>query len=784
MKKIIVISEQPKDIFSDYLLGKDLLPVQRLALTAANEFLSLHDPSLLELILVVNQKIEVATNIKKLFSNLRVVAVNGGAESFSPHLTVVYGDKDQDIFPYRDFSHFQELLFSSAPRPDKLLKFFRANRKNIYYKVLTDKVGFRSEGGNIDLLAFIEGLIFLSEHCLAWMEEWAKEVSQMDFGVNFSFNRDKKIKSIVVPVQNEYRGLPIFKDGDQVGFEEEHGSIDDLTATVVQVSEGEMLVNFGTTINRRHLEKMIRYRPQPQFLNRKISFLKDQLKWFKNLVRRLYVESPINYLANCANSLNSNETVVPYQHQIIFDKETEKILRDESQVKALVDGLGPKFFNFIIGPAGTGKTFVTAALTQQFLAQNKIVLLLSHSNLGVDNLIVEVAKHVDTKQIFRFGNDPNVISPAAQEFHNRRRQEKNFFGFPDDSNRIAEKRFIKERLDKGEGLVLACTLDSYQSVINLRELKIKPDIVIIDEASRGLFHEFIPVIGAAKQKVVFIGDNRQLGNITPSRELSEYLREKLAELPEDYGIGAISLPKSLVDYFNMGFFNSLIELKYFEPNLLSCNRRSLTRISNLISRTFYESRLIPGRFNPYNEGQIIFLDTKNVPKFKDERKGTSFHNPIEAAYVVQQFMKQAIQHVKGGGKITDLVIISPYMAQVRLLKKKLRNQLLFHPVLKEQVTPKNIDEILEQLVITVDAIQGGQRKIVFVSLVRSNADNEIGFNHDIRRLNVALSRAQDKLVIIGNSSPFLGCDYPDIRAAFKGMISYVKAKGIYKKLIP
>ncbi len=782
MKKILIISEQPKDIFSDYFLGKDL-PVQRLALNAANEFLSLHDRSLLEFALVVNQKDEVAARIKRLFPDLRVAAANGGAESFSPNLAIVYGEKDKDVFPYRDFGHFQELLFSTAPRPEKMLEFSGTNRKDIHYRVAVDKINFRPEGGGCNLAAFVDGLVFLSKHFLSWMEEWAKEVSQMDFAVSFSFKRDKKIKSIVVPIQNEYRGLPIFKDGDQVGFEEEHGSIASLIATIVQVSEGEMLVNFEAAINRRRLENVFRYRPQPQFLNRKIAFLKEQLKWFEDL-RQPYVESPVDYLSNCANFPNSNETAAPYQHQIVFDKETEKILRDESQVKALVDGLGPKFFNFIIGPAGTGKTFVTAALAQQFLVQKKIILLLSHSNLGVDNLIIEVAKHIDAKQIFRFGNDPTVISPAAQGFHNRQRQEKNFFGFPDDSNRIAEKRFIKERMDRGLGLVLACTLDSYQSVINLRELKIKPDIVIIDEASRGLFYEFIPVIGGAKQKVVLIGDNRQLGNITPSRELSDFLRKKLAELPGDCGVGAISLPKSLVDYFNMGFFNSLIELGYFEPNLLSCNRRSLTRISNLISRIFYDNRLIPGRFNPYNEGQIIFLDTKNVPKFRDERKGTSFHNPVEATYVAKQFIRQGIQHVKSGGKITNLVVISPYMAQVRLLKKKLRNHLLFHPALKEQVTPENIDGVLEQLVITVDAIQGGQRKIVFVSLVRSNEDNEIGFNHDIRRLNVALSRAQDKLVIIGNSSPFLGCDYPDIRAAFKGMIGYVKAKGIYKKLIP
>jgi superfamily I DNA and/or RNA helicase len=264
--------------------------------------------------------------------------------------------------------------------------------------------------------------------------------------------------------------------------------------------------------------------------------------------------------------------------------------------------------------------------------------------------------------------------------------------------------------------------------------------------------------------------------------LTAFLQGEFDALPESSSIKALELPKSMVEYFNKGFFNSLIELEYFRPNLLNCNRRSLIGISNLVSRVFYEDRLVPGRFDPYNEGKIIFLDTKKIAKFEEKKKGTSFYNPIEAVYLVKQFIPLAVKQIKAGGKITDLVIISPYMAQVRWLKKKLRNQLLFNPTIKKQVTPENVDDILNQMVITVDAIQGGQRKIVFVSLVRSNDRNEIGFNNDIRRLNVALSRAQELLIIIGNSAPFLGCPYSDIRQAFLGIIKYIKAKGVYKKL--
>lgn len=781
MTEMLVINEQPKDVFSDHLLGKDR-PIERLKLVDAIQLLGTR-PDYTDLIILVNESLLGAVKVKALAPPSRVIAVTGGAKDFSPFMTVVYGLNDYDEFSYRDAEDFRHLVYySNGSRPEKLLRFSKAGRNQNKYQVEKERIRKKPEERNYKLQVFIRAMVFLSGHCLEWLKDWARDVSAMSFPTDFSFKRDKKISNIVVRLSNEHRGLPVFKDGDQVGFYEKHDLEPSVIGTVLQIGDGEMLVNFSAPFKRRSLERMEFFRPQPQFLNLKISCLEEKLHWFEAIDGQMRIDSPARYLANAGSGRNANENFVPHQDPVVFSKETEKILRDKSQVEALVDCLGEKYFNFIIGPAGTGKTFVTAVLGQQFKEQGKIILLLSHSNLGVDNLTLEIAKHLPPEFIFRLGNNLKAISPAARAFHNQERQEKNFFGFPDDMSRVAEKRFLKKRLEDKKSLVLACTLDSYQTIKNLQELKIVPDIVIIDEASRGAFYEFLPPVIDAKDKVIFIGDPRQLGNIAPSKELTAYLEEKVAGWSGKNVAEGLKLPKSIVDYFNRGFFNSLIELGYFKPNLLTCNRRSLVTISNLVSQVFYEGQLIPGRFNPYKEGKIIFLDTKRVPKFKEERKGTSYYNPIEGTYLVKQFMIQAVKHVKAGGEITDLVIISPYMAQVRWLKAHLRKNLLFHTALKEKVNEKNINSILDQLVITVDAIQGGQRKIVFTSLVRSNENKEIGFNNDIRRLNVALSRAQELLIIIGNSQPFLDCSYPDINAAFKEIIWYVRRKGVYKKL--
>ena len=227
-----------------------------------------------------------------------------------------------------------------------------------------------------------------------------------------------------------------------------------------------------------------------------------------------------------------------------------------------------------------------------------------------------------------------------------------------------------------------------------------------------------------------------------------------------------------------GFFNSLVGNQYLLTSMLRVNRRSLPKIVEIVN-TFYEGKLIPGRFNPNSSGSVIFLDTKELCSTSEYREGSSWNNPLEVSILLKRLMSLAIKNINDGRKLTDLVVITPYMAQVRLLKKKLRNNLLFHTSFKALVNPENIDEILEKLVITVDAIQGGQRKDVLTSLVRSNDDQEIGFNKDIRRFNVAMSRAQDLLIIIGNSEPFIGCDHESIKNAFLQILELVKRDNKY-----
>ena len=113
---------------------------------------------------------------------------------------------------------------------------------------------------------------------------------------------------------------------------------------------------------------------------------------------------------------------------------------------------------------------------------------------------------------------------------------------------------------------------------------------------------------------------------------------------------------------------------------------------------------------------------------------------------------------KEGLGVVKIGIISPYKGQVKFLEKLLDN----HP-------NKNIINIG-----TVDGFQGQEREIIYISLVRSNDNSEIGFLSDVRRMNVALTRAKRKLIVIGDSATLANHPF------YKKFLAYTEEINAYK----
>ena len=796
MLKITIISEQPGGIFIEYLQGRKGIEIVRLKPSEINQ-LDKEDESLR--ILVINLK-KLAPSIKEDFPLARVMAVDGGGtEKFHSYIKVIHVDKNHDYHIFDSWKKFEEIIFSSGHR--KKNKFLYA-KTGIgpdrdaceFYKVHSDLVDIypRIIPHGKELMDFIDAMTFLSERYLVWMKDWVKSVSYLDFKIEFPFNDSKIAKTVELPLtENELRGLPIFKIEDRINFWDENNNLV-ISGFVRQINKTKMQVSLDRLMRRKDLKTITRFRPAPDFLTKKLDYWQSYLSEFEDLRMKAtyersirgYAKSPIDFLADCANMFDCSPSNNLQNTLFGFSKSSRNILRDDSQMTALINATSSRFIKLVSGPAATGKTFFGACAIEKFIKERKIVIMVSHSNLGVDQMLCETAKHIDPKYIFRIGNNPEVMTKQAKTLHKTSRHERGFFGENEGLTdpTMAEFRYIKELIQQDAGLVFGCTLDSYHLLAKiLKKLKKKPEIGIIDEASKGYFFELLPIIFAVEEKICFIGDDQQIGNIAPPKELVTFLENSLEDndLPYDHPINQLKLPKSFVYYFNYGFFNSLIELGYFPVDLLKINRRSLKNISDMVSEVFYNGEVICGLFNPKDTGIVILYDTKNIEKAFDKSDGTSSYNTTEISWSTKKLMHSAVHEVKKGGSINNLVYLTPYSAQVRRVKGKLRKNLIFSTELKKQVNPENINEVLNGLVRTVDGIQGGQSEIVFASLVKSNDENDIGFNNDHRRIRVAFSRAMRLMVIICNSETFINCDFPEISEIFIKMISYIKRRGKY-----
>ena len=138
---------------------------------------------------------------------------------------------------------------------------------------------------------------------------------------------------------------------------------------------------------------------------------------------------------------------------------------------------------------------------------------------------------------------------------------------------------------------------------------------------------------------------------------------------------------------------------------------------------------------------LLFIDTAGRG-FEEKQEGTSIVNPDEAEFVLKH-LTDYIDVLKTHYEVVDfpsIGIIAPYMEQVKVLRAALASS--------------GIEEELRSKITinTVDSFQGQERDVIYLSLTRSNDEQTIGFLSDIRRMNVAMTRAKRKLVVIGDSA--------------------------------
>ena len=425
----------------------------------------------------------------------------------------------------------------------------------------------------------------------------------------------------------------------------------------------------------------------------------------------------------------------------------------------------------IRGPPGTGKTTVIAEIALQILKRDPDarILLSSQSNVAVDHAMSRIGEAAKTDvQMIRLGRDAKIGSGAEiwtvgsrAKAWNREVRNKSAKVMEDLKRQERRHRDVANRpghtshddIDHNAGLARTqktrAILNDWLQVVGLapdfEKLiveqsnvvgatclfsggKMMPeadfDWAIIDEAGRATLPETLVPMAKA-ERAILVGDEHQLPPM-----IDEFRDTQRGSAASDESLDK-SLFQSLAEDADSGHIASL-----------STQYRMHPAIGRLISDVFYEGKIKQGTENTrkvmgWMNKPVTWLSTSSIPNRAEVRSGKSFANHVEARLIYQKLRE--LKRIWKKDEDLTVGVISGYLAQVNLLRRT--------------IAPNNRDRWghLRIDIATVDSFQGRECDIIVYSTVRSNQKRQIGFQRDYRRINVALSRARDLLLVVGDA---------------------------------
>jgi superfamily I DNA and/or RNA helicase len=384
---------------------------------------------------------------------------------------------------------------------------------------------------------------------------------------------------------------------------------------------------------------------------------------------------------------------------------------NNSQNSAVSKALSVNNFHLIQGPPGTGKTKTIAHIAKALINSSKKIFITAPTHTAINNCLNAIALEVnDASKVVKIGEKYQTAEIINNDKITRK-------------TRLKKSTYSSDRQLSKNGIIIGGTPYCFCYPASKRLENWEFDVAIIDEAAQMSIPLAVSIMSKC-DKFIFVGDHKQLDPIVPSNTglsmFKESIFAKLARLyPSDISLLNISyrLNEKLIRIPNQLYYNN--QLRSDNSTIKPNTKFAGVKHENILNN---------------QDPKILFLH-----KVFDA-KGRSPHEAILVSEIVADLLKNGVQ-------FRDIAIISPYRAQIREIKKALNSK----------IGGIDTEKTKALFVDTVDRMQGQERDYVIYSLANSHpleAKIRLEFFYSPNRLNVAITRAKKKCIVISNYKVF------------------------------